>query len=835
MDPQHRVFLECAWSALEDAGYDPATFPGLIGLFGGVAPNTYRHQVLADPPRHPRLDRPLPVAHRQRARVRASLAPRSSSALEGPVINVNTACSTSGVALHLACQSVLSGECDMALAGGVACPSRYRAGYVVRRGRHPLARRSLPRLRRRRQGHGRGQWRGDRRGEAAVGRARATATPFAPSSRERAINNDGADKIGFTAPSMRGQEAVIRQALDMAEVDASTIGYVEAHGTGTFIGDPIEVEALTPAFRRRHRRRGLLRDRLDQDQHRPSRRRRRDRRASSRRSWRSSTARSLPASTFRRRTPRSTSPRARSWSSDRAVRVARRALAARAGVSSFGLGGTNAHVVLEQAPAPAPPAPSTRDHQLFVLSARNGRSGARGRRAQSAAHLERHPELEPADVAHTLAVGRRHHGRRRAVVARDAAEAARALHAASACARCARSRRRPPGRLHVPGRRRPARRAWRGALHATEPEFRRWFDRCAELTEPRDRRRPAQAGIRAANAGRTSSGRSMRCPRCSPRSTPLACIAPVARRSAGIDDRSQPGRVHGGVPGRRDEPRGRGRTRRACAAELFESLPPGAMLAVPAAGRARSRAAAGRRPVDRGINKPDLCIVAGAGEPSTTSSGGSLSEGIDAVAFGIAVAAHSHLVEPILERFGDFASTIEFSEPSIPFISNLTGSWSTPRRVCQPGLLGRAPTQHRPLRRRPGGGAGGASRRSWSRSGPGQILSGFARQHPGVSTARSWFRRSRTRPRSMPDDAFFLEAVGQALGGRRAGRPRCPALRASNAVGCRSRRIRSSAHRHWIERGDCALSIGPRCRRAADSDEASRAARAGAGCAAGAA
>ena len=375
-----------------------------------------------------------------------------------------------------------------------------------------------------------------------------------------AINNDGADKIGFTAPGVSGQETVIRQALEMADVDAATIGYVEAHGTGTFLGDPIEVEALTRAYRRRHGRRRLLRDRLGQDEHRPSRRGRgdggRDQGGPGARA-RGDTAqpqlqRSQPADRLRREpVPGRRPPDARGRASSR-----------RGGprVSSFGLGGTNAHVVLEQAPAADRSAPSPRDHQLFVVSGRTEGSLDRGHtRARRA----------PGAPARARAGGRRAHagggspppadatGGRGIRLPAGGAGAARCCSSVPPATRSATARRVfmfPGGGAQYVG--------MGQRLHATEPEFRRAFDRCADLCE-----RSLGANLRALvfGAGEPADARAPRPRAARPVRHGVRHGAParVARRPAEHHDRPQPGGVHGGLPGRRDGPRGRARPRRA--------------------------------------------------------------------------------------------------------------------------------------------------------------------------------------------------------------------------------------------------------------------------------
>ena len=797
MDPQHRVFLECAWSALEDAGYDPVTFPGLIGLFGGVAPNTYRHQILQTRPDILGMTGRYPLligSEREYAITRTAF----KLDLEGPVINVNTACSTSGVALHLACQSVLSGECDMALAGGARVSVPLTAGYVYEEDGILSP-----------DGHCRAF---DAEAKGTVvgsGVAVVVLKRLSDALRDRdttravvkgtAVNNDGSDKIGFTAPSVRGQEAVIRQALDMADVDASTIGYVEAHGTGTLIGDPIEIEALTRAYRRDTSEVGYCRigsiktniGHLDAGAG----------AAGVIKAILALEHAEIPASLnittpnpqidFHS-SPFRVSDRLSEWPVELAPR--------RAAVSSFGLGGTNAHVVLEQAPAPAPPSPSIREHHLFVLSARTDEAVAHATR-NLATHLERHPELEPADVAYTLAVGRRHHGRRRAVVARDAGDAARALTASSSRPVHDVAGDRPVvfmfpggGVQHVGMARR---------LHATEPEFQRWFDRCAELMASRsgsdlcslvygehttDLVRPVDA-LPTLFATEYATARLLESLGVRPDlmighslgEYTAACLADVMS----LEDAVALVALRG---------------------ELFETLPPGAMLAVQLSVSALEQQLGDDLSI-AAINRPELCIVAGAEHAVDELERRLAQEGIEARRLHIGVAAHSHLVEPILDRFGEFASTIDFSEPSVPYISNLTGKVIDSDEICKPEYW--VAHLRNTVRFDEGLAAALAGEsKVVVEVGPGQILSGFARQHVGRVDGQVVVATLPHPSETTPDDAFFLDAVGKLWA---AG---VPVDLAALHAGEERRRVPLPTYpfdrtRYWIEPGTAPTSSVP--------------------------
>ncbi len=422
LDPQHRHFLECALEALESAGYDPRSYPGAIGVYAGAGMNTYLLNNLGD---RYRSSSSLDHYRFMLANDKDYLATRVSYKLNlrGPSVNVNTACSTSLVAVHLACLSLLSGECDMALAGSVHIKVPQVTGYLFQEGMIFSP-----------DGHCRafdaraqGTIIGSGVGIVVLKRLRdalADGDWIHAVVKGTAINNDGAAKNGYTAPSIGGQAAVIAEAQALADCHADTISYVEAHGTGTPLGDPIELAALTEAFSHQTARRGYCAigsvktnlGHLD---------------TAAGMAGLIKTSLMLrhkclvPSLHFATPNPEidfAGSPfyvntRLEGWSSGAAPR--------RAGVSSFGIGGTNAHVILEEPPAPAPAVPA-RARQLLVVSARS--PPALEKAANNLArHLKRHPELDLADVAYTLGVGRHAYGHRRALVCHDLNDAALTL------------------------------------------------------------------------------------------------------------------------------------------------------------------------------------------------------------------------------------------------------------------------------------------------------------------------------------------------------------------------------------------------------------------------
>ncbi len=246
MDPQQRVFLECAWAALEDAGYDPQRFPGWIGVYAGAGIGKYLWMNVA---RSPAALAAVGTFQAMISNDKDYLSSQVSYRLNlrGPSVGVQTACSTSLVAVHLACQALLCFECDLALAGGVSISTPERHGYLYQEDGlsspdgycRPFDARAVGTLR----GNGAGIVALRRLADALADGDRVLAV-----IKGSAINNDGAAKVGYTAPSVAGQAEVIAAAQAVAGVEPATIDYVEAHGTGTRLGDPIEVAALAQVF-----------------------------------------------------------------------------------------------------------------------------------------------------------------------------------------------------------------------------------------------------------------------------------------------------------------------------------------------------------------------------------------------------------------------------------------------------------------------------------------------------------------------------------------------------------------------------------------------------------
>jgi acyl transferase domain-containing protein len=425
LDPQHRLFLEACWAALEDAGCAPGSpgAPAVTAVFGGVTTSTYMLFNLA---RNPQVIASVDPLQLIVGNAVDSLATRVSYKLDlkGASHAVQCACSTSLVAVHLACQSLLNQECDVALAGGVSINVGQRAGYRFQEDSILSP-----------DGHCRA-FDADARGTVfggGVGVVVLKRLEDALASRDTlravilgsAVNNDGAVKVGYSAPSVEGQAEVIAEALSVAGVDAGTIGYVEGHGTGTVLGDPIEIQALTKAFRAYTPKRGfaalgtvkasighldiaagiagLIKAVLALEH-----------------------GEIPPNPRFERPNPRIDFASSPVYVNRELVPWPRNGGPRRAGVSSFGFGGTNAHVVLEEAPAVPRRLAASRPWHLLAVSAKTEAALAEAVR-NLAEHLRRHPETDLGDAAFTLLAGRAAFDHRVAVVCRNTGDMADAV------------------------------------------------------------------------------------------------------------------------------------------------------------------------------------------------------------------------------------------------------------------------------------------------------------------------------------------------------------------------------------------------------------------------
>jgi amino acid adenylation domain-containing protein len=675
MDPQHRHFLEVSWQALEHAGYAPETAPGPVSVFGGMFnASYYQHHLVHRPDLINRVGEMTVMLANEKDYITTRAAHRLG--LTGPAVSVHTACSTSLVALSMAMDSLRTGSSDMALAGGASITCPPNSGYFYTEGSMASS-----------DGHTRAF---DAKASGTVfsdGVAMVVLRRLSDAIADgdtvyavvlgAALNNDGAERASFTAPSPEGQAQVIAAAHDAAGIDARSVSYLEAHGTGTPLGDPIEIEGLTRAFRRHTQDRGfcaigslksnighsviaagatsLIKLSL----------------ALSRRTLPPSINFASPSPSIDfARTPFRVQTELAPWPQPASG-------PRRAGVSSFGFGGTNAHAVLEEAPPAVPSTASPHAAELIVVSARTAAALAEAS-DNLARFLPRLPVDDPAalsDVAHTLQVGRRAFSHRRYVVASSAAEAARLL--ASPEPSKAGSRELgaelPEIGFLCPGQGSQYPRMGAGLYHS-EPAFRAAYDECCAILEavgafgggdpravlfsedpqalvPTSATQPAVFALEYALARMWMSwgvapsaliGHSVGEWVCAA----LAEVMSLEDALSLVVERGQ--RMQA-------QPAGSMLSVRLPAAELAPRLPAGVVIAAE--------------------NAPGLCVASGPTEDIARLEAELTAADITARRLVTSHAFHSAMMDPVIEPLAERIATLRLSPPRIPILSTVTARW----------------------------------------------------------------------------------------------------------------------------------------------------------------
>jgi phthiocerol/phenolphthiocerol synthesis type-I polyketide synthase E len=752
-DPQQRVFLETAHAALENAGYDPFAVPSRTGVFGGSAANRYVEDHLRHNPALAQVDTmTMDVTnHNDYLPLLASY----KLSLDGPSIAVATACSTALVALHLAANALREGSCEVAVAGGVEIEFPFGQGYTWAPG-SIYARDGVCR-----------PFDGDASGTvfgSGVGvvvlkllrQAIADGDTVRAVIRGSAVNNDGSDKVSFSAPSVSGQAKVVRAAMTEAAVRPDQVDYVEAHGTGTVLGDPIEVAALGQAYADLTDRplragsvllgsvksnighlgpaagmAGLIKTvlALENEQLPPSINYRRPN----------------PAIDFDA-TPFTVNDRLSAWPRNPGrPRVA--------GVSSFGVGGTNAHIIVEEAPAAAVTEDDGRP-QLLAWSARTEAplEAARERLAEYFAGAD----AEFADAVHTLQLSRTGHPVRAALVSASAAEAAEALRAGDPRVVLRRTGTGGPRRIcfAFPGQ--GSQQVLMGhGLYREVPHFARVLDECFDLFAQHGVDvRPAWRGADPAGIEPTGTAQ------------PLLFAVEYATAQALIAAGVQPEVLLGhsvgelsaaAVAGVLDLPdavrlvAARGR--------LMAEMPAGSMLAVGLPERELGDLAAAGLSL-AAVNSSDQCVVSGPDDAVRDLADRLRAEGIQCRELRTSHAFHSASMAAAAERFeAEFAHTV-LRAPRLRLVSAATGREVTPAEAVAPGFWARQLVQ--PVRfdlavDRVLGEAGTLL----LEVGPGQALTSLLRRHPAVGGERG--AAVPTAPRTAGDQAdlrAFLTALG---------------------------------------------------------------------------
>ncbi|MFB2837775.1 SDR family NAD(P)-dependent oxidoreductase [Floridanema evergladense] len=760
IDPQQRLFLEIAWEALEKAGYDPETYKGLIGVYGGVSSNSYLFNNL-----YPYLETidsfQLGISNDKDflpTRVAYKLN------LTGPALNVQTACSTSLVAVHLACQSLLNGECDMALAGGVSIRIPQKIGYLYQEEMILSP-----------DGHCRAF---DAKAQGIVGGSGVGIVvlkrlPDAIADRDyiyaiikgSAINNDGSSKVGYTAPSINGQAAVIGEAQAVASVDPETISYIEAHGTATPLGDPIEIAALTQAFRQNTDKKGFCAigsvktniGHLDSAagvtsliktvlalQH-----------------------KKLPPSLhFETPSPKIDFANSPFYVNTTLTEWKTNCIPLRAGVSSFGIGGTNAHVILEEAPLLDKESSETdkqgRNYQLLVLSAKS-ENALISATTNLMTHLKEHPELNLNDVAFTLNTGRQGFNYRRMLICREIEDAVKALSNLD------------PKEVftnHTEIKERSVVFMFPGQgsqyanmakdIYKTEAIFREQVDFCSEFLKP-------LLGLDLRHVLYPSAEKTEEATK-QLQQTAIAQTAIFVIEYAlaklwqfwGVRPVAAIGHSIGEYVA-------------ACLAEVFsledalslvairgklmQQIEKGTMLSVPLP-EDKVKSLLNEELSLAAINQPLQCIVSGSTAAVESLQNQLAAQGIECRRLHTSHAFHSQMMEPILQPYLEQVKKITLNRPKIPYISNLTGTWIKVSQATNPEYY----AQH--LRSTVLFAQGiekllATPEQILLEVGPGNTLTTLTKRHPEKAATQTVLNSLRHPQEELSDDRVLLTTLGQ--------------------------------------------------------------------------
>ncbi|MEH1860180.1 MAG: beta-ketoacyl synthase N-terminal-like domain-containing protein [Nostoc sp.] len=759
IDPQHRFLLECAWEALENAGYDPGAGKDLTGIYVGTNLSIYMLSKLAS---NPDIIKSMGSSIFF-SNVQDFAATRVSYKLnlKGPSINISTACSTSLVAVHLACQGLLNYECDLALAGGVSIQSLQKQGYFYQEGgiTSPDGRcRAF-------DAKAQGTIFGDGVGIVVLKRledAFADGDCIHAVIKSSAINNDGAAKVGYTAPSVGGQAKVIVEAQANAGFNPETITYIEAHGTGTTLGDPIEISALKKTFEARTNKKqfcaiGSVKPNIGHLN------------IASGVTGLIKTVMALkhnlipPSLHFEQPNPEidfANSPfyvntKLSEWKTNGTPR--------RAGVSSFGVGGTNAHVILEEAPI-VQPSSTSRPWQLLLLSAKSS-TALETTTASIVAHLQQHPDLNLPDVAYTLQVGRRAFDHRRMVVCHNQDDVVKVLTFLEP-QRVFTNHQKPThcpvifmfsgqGAQYVNMAR---------ELYQVEPTFRKYVDTCAQILQAllnldiRHILFPKEEEIETASQQLQQTAITQ------PAIFVIEYALAQLLMSWGVRPEAMIGHSIGeyvaatiaGVFSLEDAievvaKRG----------QLMQELPTGSMLAISLLYKDVQSLLDAQSLVEvAAINSPSSCVVSGTVDAIATLQNQLSSKGIESQLLHTSHGFHSVMMEPILEAFVQVVKKVKLNSPRIRFISNVTGTWITDEQATNPNYWG----QHL---RQPVKFSDGISQllqqfeSVFLEIGPGRTLSTLTTQHLFPEAKQQVLTCLRHAKEQQSDVSFLLQTLGR--------------------------------------------------------------------------
>jgi len=682
MDPQQRLFLECAWETLENAGYAPEKYDGSIGIFAGVSMNSYLFQNLYT---NPDLMRSLGGFNIMVSNDKDFLATRISYKLNlrGPGITMQTACSTGLVVISQACQSLLNYQCDMALAGGVSVSLPQKMGYLYQQGGIGSP-----------DGHCRafdenaaGTVGGNGLGIVLLKRlsdALEDGDDIDAVIRGFGMNNDGSMKIGFTAPSIDGQAEAIAMAHAIAGVSADTISYIESHGTGTQLGDPIEIAALTKAFRNSTDKKGYCAigslktniGHLD---------------AAAGLGGFIKTVLALknkqipPSLNFEKPNPQIDFANSPFYVNNKLSTWNGNGNPLRAGVSSFGIGGTNAHIVVEEAPA-RPKMEASQGSRLLTLSAKSAQALDK-MQDNLANHLAANPEVNLTDVDYTLQIGRASLKHRKAFVCNDIADAVKMLKKPE-------TKRFAKG-IHEPGSRDIAFMfPGQGSqyvnmgkeIYDTEPVYRETFDKCCALLQAHLQLDLKTLIFLTADNADDCAEKLKQTAITQPALFVVEYAMAKLWQSWGVQPQALIGHSIGeyvaaclaGVFSLEDALK-----LVALRGRLMQSLPSGSMLSIPLPA-ADVAAMLDVALTVATINAPNLCVVSGSHEDVDKFEKTLIDKSINVSRLHTSHAFHSSMMDPILKPFIDAVASVKRNAPVIPFVSNVSGNWISAEQAVDP-------------------------------------------------------------------------------------------------------------------------------------------------------
>ncbi|MCP4153446.1 MAG: acyltransferase domain-containing protein, partial [bacterium] len=757
MNSQMRVFFECVWEALEDAGYNPHSYDKMIGLYAGASSSAYWEAMAKLSGKSALVGGFASSQLANKDFLCSQISFRLN--LKGPVVAIQTACSTSLTAVHLACQSLLDGECDIALAGGVSVTSVNNVGYLFQEGMIQSP-----------DGHCRAF---DARSKGTVSGEGAGIAVLKPLDealddgdhiyaviKGTAINNDGFRKAAYTAPSIDGQVEAIRIAHQVAEIEPESISYIEAHGTGTTLGDPIEIEALTQAFdsdKKQFCRIGSVKTNIGHLD------------AAAGIAGLIKTVLSLkhkliPPSLHYEKpnpkinfedTPFYVNAELSEWKNDE--------YPLRAGVSSFGIGGTNAHAVIEEAPEISPSENRDgREHKMLFISAKTAPSLDRAAE-NLAEYFRNNPAAHIADVAYTLQVGRRPFQHRRFFLCSTVNQAVESLSSPGENVYEALSTLNDRNVIFMfPGQ--GTQYAGMGLdLYEKEPFFRKEMDRCFEILHSvtgSDFKEYLYPTLNTPASTEKINQTEI--------TQPLLFIFEYALAKLlmkwGIKPYAMIGHSIGeyvaaclaGVFQLHDA-----LALVAFRGKLMQEIPPGAMLSVSLSEKKLEPLLKTQKEVELAAsNSPSLSVLSGTHQAIEAFEKQLNEKGIQNRRLHTSHAFHSKMMEPVLKKFEAKIAKYRLSKPEIPFVSNLTGKWIAYEEAMVPHYW----TAH--LRKTVRFSDGlkqlmEPENAIFVEVGPGKSLSTFLRQHRAPDNNRTAVNLVRHPKESLADDYYLLNKVGQ--------------------------------------------------------------------------